>query len=104
MSAAEVEEFGAAVDDEPLDWESLIKVELSHPIQVHGKDVFELEFRPPRMRDVKSRDGADGDTDAALRMLACLANVPPPSMGLLILPDYAKCEAALAPFFATLLA
>ena len=84
-------------------------MKLSKPIQAHGQEVTDLNFREPTGSDI-TRDGfpfkiENGgvrviDTQAVSRLISSLASIPPSSVGALSIVDYSRAMGEVMGFFA----
>ena len=80
-----------------------VKVPLSTPIEAHGETIRELEFREPRLGDLRgvnltvSQAGLTFDAGAVLDLAAKLAGVPPSAIDKLGLKDLEAVAGAVLP-------
>lgn len=84
---------------------------LSKPVQAHGEDVTTLTFREPTGADIAkagmpvSFGLSDGEAQVTFNpkemnaMLACLAGVPPSTIGQLAAGDWTAAAYMVTPFF-----
>lgn len=80
-----------------------MKVKLSKPIQAHGQEVSELQFRALTAGDLRgiklvvNADGVAFETDAILTVAGRLAGVPPSALDALTIDDFVAVAAQIAP-------
>lgn len=74
-------------------------VKLTHPIQINGRQIAELQLRRPKVKDrlaVEKMNGAEAEKE--VRFIANLCEVAPNEIEELDMSDYAKVQDALAGF------
>lgn len=84
----------------PITWPMVI--ELVEPIQAHGETLTQVELQRPRMKHIEARDGASGQANAGVRIIAAIAGIPPSSVKEMVTEDFGAIESALRPFLAPL--
>lgn len=84
-----------------------VTVQLRQPIEAHGDQVTELEFREPKPSDIAasgfpmavSGDGALPQPAAINALISRLAKIPPSSVDQLLMSDWSDCMGAVMSFF-----
>lgn len=72
-------------------------LELEYPIQAHGEEVRQLEFRPLVTGDLLATDGL-GDVAKACKLVELLASIPPSSVRQLDPVDFKRCAEVIGRF------
>lgn len=76
-----------------------VTIELSHPIEAHGKEVNELKLRRPRLKDLKGINMENITGDLMIDLVARLAEIPPSAAGEIDAGDFEAIGEAFNVFF-----
>lgn len=85
-----------------------VKIKLAKPIQAHGEEKFELEFRAPVGKDIRdngfpfnmdAQEGLHFDAKAVAKYIERLAGIPPSSVDAMSPVDFQACLGVIMGFF-----